>query len=119
MSPTIVAKDGKLVAVVGSPGGRTIINTVLQVVLNLIAFDMPAQQAVNAARLHHQWLPNAITVERDGFDAATLDALRAKGHVVRIGSQQGTAHSIVIDARTGKKLGAADPRDRDAGAVGH
>ncbi|AMW06799.1 gamma-glutamyltranspeptidase [Gemmatimonas phototrophica] len=119
MSPTIVAKDGKLVAVVGSPGGRTIINTVLQVVLNLIAFDMPAQLAVNAPRLHHQWLPNAITVEREGFDAATLDALRAKGHVVRIGSQQGTAHSIVIDARTGKKLGAADPRDRDAGAIGH
>lgn len=119
MSPTIVAKDGKLVAVVGSPGGRTIINTVLQVVLNLIAFDMPAQQAVNAPRLHHQWLPNAITVERDGFEAATLDALRAKGHVVRVGSQQGTAHSIVIDARTGKKLGAADPRDRDAGAIGH
>jgi gamma-glutamyltranspeptidase / glutathione hydrolase len=119
MSPTIVAKDGKLVAVVGSPGGRTIINTVLQVVLNLIAFDMPAQLAVNAPRIHHQWLPNAITVEREGFEAATLDALRAKGHVVRVGSQQGTAHSIVIDARTGKKLGAADPRDRDAGAIGH
>ncbi|MCE2954714.1 MAG: gamma-glutamyltransferase [Gemmatimonas sp.] len=119
MTPTIVAKNGKLVAVVGSPGGRTIINTVMQVVLNVVAFDMPIQQAVNAPRLHHQWLPNAITVERDGFPASTLDALRAKGHMVRIGSQQGTAHSIAIDPRTGARLGAADPRDRDAGAAGH
>jgi gamma-glutamyltranspeptidase/glutathione hydrolase len=119
MTPTIVAKDGKLVAVVGSPGGRTIINTVMQVVLNVVAFDMPIQQAVNAPRLHHQWLPNAISVERDGFPTSTLDALRAKGHLVRIGSQQGTAHSIAIDPRTGARLGAADPRDRDAGAAGH
>ena len=119
MTPTIVARDGKLVAVVGSPGGRTIINTVMQVVLNLIAFDMPVQQAVNAPRMHHQWLPNVVTVEREGFDAATLDALRAKGHTVRVGSQQGTAHSIAIDPRTGARLGAPDPRDRDAGASGH
>jgi gamma-glutamyltranspeptidase/glutathione hydrolase len=119
MTPTIVAKNGKLVAVVGSPGGRTIINTVMQVVLNVVAFDMPIQQAVNAPRLHHQWLPNAISVERDGFPTSTLDALRAKGHLVRIGSQQGTAHSIAIDPRTGARLGAADPRDRDAGAAGH
>jgi len=119
MTPTIVARDGKLVAVVGSPGGRTIINTVMQVVLNLIAFDMPVQQAVNAPRMHHQWLPNVVTVEREGFDAATLDALRAKGHTVRVGSQQGTAHSIAIDPRTGARVGAPDPRDRDAGASGH
>ncbi|GAB1344845.1 gamma-glutamyltransferase [Gemmatimonas sp.] len=119
MTPTIVAKDGKLVAVVGSPGGRTIINTVMQVVLNLTAFDMPVQQAVNAPRLHHQWLPNTITVERDGFDAATLDSLRAKGHTVRVGGQQGTAHSIAVDAKTGRLVGAPDPRDRDAGASGH
>jgi gamma-glutamyltranspeptidase/glutathione hydrolase len=119
MTPTIVAKDGKLVAVVGSPGGRTIINTVMQVVLNLLAFDMPIQDAVNAARMHHQWLPNAISVERVGFADSTLDALRALGHTVRVGSQQGTAHSIAIDPATGKRLGAADPRDRDGGASGH
>ncbi|MEN9508183.1 MAG: gamma-glutamyltranspeptidase precursor [Gemmatimonadota bacterium] len=119
MTPTIVTKDSKLVAVVGSPGGRTIINTVLQVVLNLIEFGMPVQDAVNAARLHHQWLPNAISVERTGFSAETLDALRALGHTVRVGSQQGTAHSIAIDQKTGARLGAPDPRDRDAGASGH
>jgi gamma-glutamyltranspeptidase/glutathione hydrolase len=119
MTPTIVARDGQLVAVVGSPGGRTIINTVMQVVLNLIAFDMPVQQAVNAPRVHHQWLPDRLTVERDGFATATLDALRAMGHEVRVGGQQGTAHSIAIDRKTGARLGAADPRDRDAGAAGH
>ncbi|MFN9120034.1 MAG: gamma-glutamyltransferase [Gemmatimonas sp.] len=119
MTPTIVAKDGKLVAVVGSPGGRTIINTVLQVVLNLTAFGMPVQDAVNAPRLHHQWLPNAVTVERTGFAEPVLQALRALGHTVRVGGQQGTAHSIAVDPSTGKKYGAADPRDRDAGASGH
>jgi gamma-glutamyltranspeptidase/glutathione hydrolase len=119
MTPTIVAKDGKLVAVVGSPGGRTIINTVLQVVLNLTAFGMPVQDAVNAPRLHHQWLPNAITVERTGFAEPVLQALRALGHTLRVGGQQGTAHSIAVDPATGKKYGAADPRDRDAGASGH
>lgn len=119
MTPTIVAKDGKLVAVVGSPGGRTIINTVLQVVLNLTAFGMPVQDAVNAPRLHHQWLPNAITVERTGFAEPVLQALRALGHTVRVGGQQGTAHSIAVDPASRKKYGAADPRDRDAGASGH
>jgi gamma-glutamyltranspeptidase / glutathione hydrolase len=119
MTPTIVTRGGNLVAVVGSPGGRTIINTVLQVVLNLTVFDMPVQQAVNAPRLHHQWLPDVITVERNGFSERTVEALRAKGHTVRIGGQQGTAHSIAIDPRTGHRHGAADPRDRDAGAAGH
>ena len=119
MTPTIVAKDGKLVAVVGSPGGRTIINTVMEVVLNHLAFGMPMQEAVNAPRLHHQWLPNVVTVERTGFAESTLTGLRALGHSVRIGGQQGTAHSIAIDPTTGKRIGAADPRDRDAGASGH
>ncbi|MBL0939538.1 MAG: gamma-glutamyltransferase [Gemmatimonadaceae bacterium] len=119
MTPAIVARDGKLVAVVGSPGGRTIINTVMQVVLNIIAFDMPVQQAVNAGRIHHQWLPNRLTVEREGFEPSTLEALRAMGHDVRVGGQQGTAHSIAIDAKTGERLGAPDPRDRDAGARGN
>jgi gamma-glutamyltranspeptidase/glutathione hydrolase len=119
MTPTIVAKDGKLVAVVGSPGGRTIINTVLQVVLNLIDFEMDIQEAVNARRIHHQWFPDRISIEAGGADAATVEALRGMGHTVRVGGQQGRAHSIQIDPRTGARLGAADPRDGDAGAVGH
>lgn len=119
MTPTIIARDGKLIAVVGSPGGRTIINTVMEVVLNLIAFDMNVQDAVNAPRMHHQWLPNTLTIERSGTPEATVSALQAMGHVVRLGGSQGTAHSIAVDAKTGKRYGAADPRDRDAGAVGH
>lgn len=119
MTPTIIARDGQLVAVIGSPGGRTIINTVLEVALNLMAFNMPIGDAVNAPRLHHQWLPNTVTVERAGFPDGTLDALRAMEHVVRVGGQQGTAHSIGIDPKTRKRIGAADRRDRDAGASGH
>jgi len=119
MTPTIIAKDGKLVAVVGSPGGRTIINTVLQVVLNIIDFQMPIQQAVNAPRFHHQWLPDVITVEPNGLPAATMKALEGMGHRARFGWPQGTAHSIMIDAKTGARIGAPDPRDTDAGAAGH
>lgn len=119
MTPTIVAKDGELVAVVGSPGGRTIINTVLQVILNLIDFEMDIQEAVDAKRIHHQWFPDRITIEAAGVDDATVETLRGMGHTVRVGGQQGRAHSIQIDARTGHRLGAADPRDGDAAAVGH
>ncbi len=119
MTPTIIAKDGKVVAVVGSPGGRTIINTVLQVVLNVIDFDMPIQDAVNAPRFHHQWLPNTLTIERNGVSAPTATTLQLYGHAVRFGGNQGTAHSIMVDARTGMRIGAADARDRDAGASGH
>ena len=119
MTPTIVARDGRLVAVVGSPGGRTIINTVLQVVLNLVDHRMGIQEAVNAPRLHHQWLPDRIAGEAGALSPATVAALEAMGHRVRLGGRQGTAHSILIDPASGARLGAADPRDGDAGAVGY
>ena len=119
MTPTIIAKDGKLVAVVGSPGGRTIINTVLQVVLNLADGGMGIQDAVNAPRFHHQWLPDIVSVERKGFSPSTVAALEAMGYKIRLGGAQGTAHSILVDAKSGARVGAADPRDADAGAAGH
>lgn len=119
MTPTIIARDGRLVAVVGSPGGRTIINTVLQVVLNQIDFGMGIQEAVDAPRFHHQWLPDRISVEQDGLSLSTVAALSAMGHTVRMGGRQGTAHSIAIAPGTGVRMGAADPRDADAGAVGY
>ena len=119
MTPTIVAKDGRLVAVVGSPGGRTIINTVLQVVLNLIDGGMSVEDAVRAPRLHHQWLPDRISAERDALSPATVAALERMGHRVRTGGGQGTAHSIAVDARTGARRGAPDRRDTDAGAAGY
>ena len=117
MTPTIVAKDGKLVAVVGSPGGRTIINTVLQVVLNIIDFKMPIADAVKAPRFHHQWLPDVISFERGGISDADVHTLEANGYRLRAGGNQGTAHSIMIDATTGARIGAPDARDRDAGAA--
>jgi gamma-glutamyltranspeptidase/glutathione hydrolase len=119
MTPTIVARDGRLVAVVGSPGGRTIINTVLQVVLNVVDFGMNIQQAVDAPRLHHQWLPDRIRIEEDGVSEVTVEQLEALGHTVSVGGRQGLAHSIMIDPETGARLGAADSRNPDAGARGH
>ena len=119
MSPSIVAKDGELVAVVGSPGGRTIINTVLQVILNVIEFDMNIQEAVNAARFHHQWLPDVIRIEQDGVTTPTVTKLEQFGHRVSVGGGQGRANSIMIDPVTGDRLGAADPRNEDAGASGN
>jgi gamma-glutamyltranspeptidase/glutathione hydrolase len=119
MTPTIIARDGKLVAVVGSPGGRTIINTVLQVILNQVDFGMSIQDAVSAKRFHHQWLPDELVVERDGLPPATITALEQMGYHVRVAGAQGTAHSIRVDASTGMRVGAADPRDADAGAAGY
>jgi len=119
MTPSILAKDGELVAVVGSPGGRTIINTVLQVLLNMIEFDMNVQEAVTAPRLHHQWLPDRIRIESGGVSVATAERLRRLGHTVSVGGSQGIAHSIMIDPETGDRLGAADARNVDAVAVGN
>jgi len=118
MTPTIVEKDGRLFAVTGSPGGRTIINTVLQVVLNLSEFGMDIEQAVAAPRIHHQWLPDRIGIETDGATPDAVQRLEAMGHSVRVGGRQGTAHSIRFDAAASSLTGAADPRDSDAGAAG-
>jgi len=118
MTPSIVGKDGQIFAVVGSPGGRTIINTVLQVVSNLIDFQMSPGDAVAAKRMHHQWLPDRASIEGDGATEEVLEALRAMGHEVRMGGGQGTSHSIVLDPATGEKVGAPDPRGSDAGAAG-
>jgi gamma-glutamyltranspeptidase / glutathione hydrolase len=119
MTPTILARNGQLVAVIGSPGGRTIINTVLQVVLNIADHGMTIQQAVDAPRMHHQWLPDRISLEADRFSEATLQRLRAMGHELRIAGRQGSVQAIMIDARTGDRLGAPDLRDGNAGAAGY
>ncbi len=119
MSPTILAKDGHLVAVLGSPGGRTIINTVLQVALNVVDFGMNIQQAVNAKRINQDWLPDRIDIERNGTSEAVVKQLEAMGYTVRMGGTQGRANCIMIDPRTGDRLGAPDPRNPDAAAVGY
>jgi gamma-glutamyltranspeptidase/glutathione hydrolase len=115
MTPTIVLKGGTPVLVTGSPGGSRIISTVLQVIVNVLDYDMDVAAAVSAPRLHHQWLPDEVRVER-GFSEDTLAALSAKGHHVVGPMAQGSANSI---AKTSNgTLGAPDPRTRGADAAG-
>ena len=117
MSPAIVTRDGRLVLVTGSPGGRTIPNTVLDVVLGVTAFGESIRQAVDAPRLHHQWLPDSTTIEAGKVSDATIAALRARGQAVRISNgEQGDAHSIWVDAKSGLAYGAADHRSPDSKA---
>ncbi len=118
MTPTILAKDGRLFMVTGSPGGRTIINTVLMTILNVVDFGMNAQEAVDGGRIHHQWLPDRINVERYGFSTDTLAALRARGHTVNETGSQGVAEVIVLDPKTNLLEGGLDRRAPDGGASG-
>ncbi|WP_291847413.1 gamma-glutamyltransferase [Bradyrhizobium sp.] len=115
MSPTIVLKDGKPVLVTGTPGGSRIISAVLQIVVNALDYGMGVAAAVAAPRVHHQWMPDAVRVER-GFPAETLDALRAMGHQVIEPLGQTSANSIAVTPAG--LLGAADPRSRGATAAG-
>lgn len=110
-TPTIVAKNGKVVLVTGSPGSRTIINTVLCVLVNVLDFEMDLARAVAAPRLHHQWLPDEVRFEGEGLDAypELVDGLRRKGHRL-VRSRQGDAHSIMVELKTGDRIGAADRR---------
>jgi gamma-glutamyltranspeptidase/glutathione hydrolase len=117
MSPAMATRDGKLVLVTGSPGGRTIPNTVLEVVLGVTAFGESIRDAVDAPRLHHQWLPDSTTIETGTVSDETIAALRARGQAVRlVTSRQGDAHSIWIDSTTGIAYGAADHRSPDSKA---
>ena len=119
MTPTILARDGALVAVTGSPGGRTIINTVLQVVLNVTEFGMGIQDAVDAKRIHHQWLPDQLRMEEGGMTPEVEAALEKMGYTVLIRGTQGSAQSVMIDPVTGARVGAPDSRGEDSGAAGY
>jgi gamma-glutamyltranspeptidase/glutathione hydrolase len=109
-TPTILAKDGKAVLVTGSPGSRTIINTVLGIVVNVVDYEMPIQQAVDAPRLHHQWLPDELRLEQLDKQKETASRLEAMGHRVLASKAQGDAHSIWVNPKTGGYVGAADKR---------
>jgi gamma-glutamyltranspeptidase/glutathione hydrolase len=115
MCPTLVTKNGKLVLITGSPGGRTIINTVFNVVLNVTEFGMSVRAAVDGTRMHHQWLPDQVTIERNGATDALVQALEAMGHKVTTGGAQGDANSIAID-ESGTAWGASDRRSPDGKA---
>lgn len=110
MTPTLVVKDGKTLMITGSPGGRTIINTVLNIIINVIDFDMNIQDAVAAARMDHEWMPDRLSIEEFVLSKRLERGLVSLGHTLRKVSRQGDAHSIFIDPVSGLYVGAADKR---------
>jgi gamma-glutamyltranspeptidase/glutathione hydrolase len=117
MTPTIVLKDGKLFLVLGSPGGPTIITTVANVLIGVVDFSLDIQEAVNAPRVHHQWLPDQIMVE-DRLSPDTMNVLRSKGHKLTVRHFWGDAECIMVDPKTGERLAGADGRNNGK-AVGY
>ncbi|WP_372964031.1 gamma-glutamyltransferase [Marinobacter sp.] len=117
MSPTIVRKDGRNFLVTGSPGGSRIITTTLQVVMNVIDHNMNIQTAVNAPRIHHQWLPDEIRIEQ-GISPDTIKLLEARGHKIKTSTAMGAIQSIMI-GKDGTLYGGADPRRSTSSAMGY
>ena len=117
MTPTIVEKDGALLMVTGTPGGRTIINTVLQTIVNVVDFGMNAQEAVDAGRIHHQWLPDRITYERNGLSPDTVKELARRGHAMNAGGNMGSAQVIVLNAKENVLEAGTDGRSADGAAL--
>ncbi|TAE92466.1 MAG: gamma-glutamyltransferase [Oscillatoriales cyanobacterium] len=109
MTPIIVTQNGKFRLAAGAPGGSTIITTVLQIVLNVLVYEMNVGDAVSAPRIHHQWQPDRLMVERGGFEAGTLEELRRRGHQIFERDGWGNANAIVLTG-DGWLEGAADPR---------
>lgn len=119
MTPTIVGQGGRPLFAVGSPGGRTIINTTMQTILNVVDHGHDIAEAVEAGRIHHQWLPDVTSFESLWFSPDTLRLYQEKGHQTRVRGSQGAAMGVYYDREAGLFLGAADSRQGDAGAVGY
>src|SRR5277367_6320610 len=117
MSPTMLLRDGKLSFVTGSPGGPRIISATLLTVINWMRLGMEAQEAINAPRFHQQWLPNDLVIEKE-FSVNTETGLNVMGYVTKRKGHIGLVNAIGIDAQSGERLGAADPRD-DGSAIGY
>jgi len=111
MTPTIVEKDGKLFMVVGTPGGATIITSVFQTILDVVEFGMNMQQAVDAKRFHHQWLPDKVDVERGAFDETMKTNLAKKGYIIVDSGEIGRVDAILVSPDGYE--GGADPRGDD------
>jgi len=120
MTPTIVLrKDGSFWFTVGTPGGPTIINTVFCVITNVVDHGMNIQQAIDFPRIHHQWLPDELVFEPYGLSGDTQKALTGMGHKLGRARYLGDAEGIMIEEKTGIRLGATDPRRSDGPAVGY
>jgi gamma-glutamyltranspeptidase / glutathione hydrolase len=111
MAPTILVKDGEPFMVIGSPGGSTIITTVLQVIVNVVDFGMNIQEAVDAPRIHHQWLPDKLYYEKGALTTGTIDSLRGMGHILELrAGTQGLAEGLLFDHKKKTIDGASDSR---------
>lgn len=119
MTPTIISKDGKPCLIIGSPGGRTIINTVFQTVLNVLAYRMRIDKAIEAMKIHHQWLPDEILFEKHLMSPDTRRVLEAMGHQLREVNNLGSLMGITYDEALKAYVGAADSSSPDGGAVGY
>lgn len=119
MTPTIVTKNGKLFMVTGSPGGGRIITIVLATLQNVIDYGMNVQDAVNAPRVHMQWLPDRIEFEPGALSVQTMQQLQAMGYSFKEVSSWGSAQAIVIDPKTGMRLGGTDRRRPEGLAAGY
>ena len=119
MTPTIVAKDGKPVLVIGSPGGRTIINTVFQTILNFTGYNMGVRESIEAMKIHHQWLPDRILYEKYLMSPDTHAILESMGHTLRPVSRLGVLMGIEIDHENKLYIGASDSSAKDGAAVGY
>jgi gamma-glutamyltranspeptidase/glutathione hydrolase len=117
MTPTILTKDGQLFMVTGSPGGRTIINTVLTTILNVVDFGMNVQEAVDGPRFHHQWLPDRVEYERYGLSPDTIALLKQRGHVLREISAQGVVEAIIYNQKENLLEGGSDRRAAGGGVA--
>jgi gamma-glutamyltranspeptidase/glutathione hydrolase len=111
MTPTMVVKDGRLLLVLGSPGGPTIITTVANVLTNAVDFGEDLQRAVNAPRFHHQWMPDELRVEGWQLSPDTLEILEKMGHKIKRTDSWGDAECVAIDWKSGDRLGASDARN--------
>jgi gamma-glutamyltranspeptidase/glutathione hydrolase len=118
MTPTMVLRDGKVRLVLGSPGGSTIINTVLEVLLDVLVYRMDVLQAVTLPRFHDQWMPDLLTLERVGFSSDTLEKLQQDGYPLSFRDIIGDCEAIEIAPDSGWRWGASDPR-ADGKAVGY
>jgi gamma-glutamyltranspeptidase/glutathione hydrolase len=117
MTPTMVLKDGKLFLILGSPGGPTIISTVANILIGVVDYGLDIQEAVNAPRFHHQWLPDEIRAE-DRLSPDTIQLLQAKGHHIKKEHSWGDGECIEVDPKTGERLGASDGRNNGK-AIGY